>query len=76
MYWSLNKISVYGDRVHGEAVHASHSLISQYQYNTMQLHLQYRNTVIEYGWRAAIGQSRVPSGSGASPTVCACLPAV
>jgi hypothetical protein len=27
MYWSLNKISVYGDRVHGEAVHASHSLI-------------------------------------------------
>ena len=21
MYWSLNKISVYGDRVHGEAVH-------------------------------------------------------
>ena len=27
MYWSLNKISVYGDRVHGEAVHASLSLI-------------------------------------------------
>eukprot|EP01044_Picomonas_judraskeda_P012052 COSAG03_NODE_1695_length_3637_cov_1.821085_1_plen_234_part_10 len=28
MYWSLNKISVYGDRVHGEAVPVSSQLIS------------------------------------------------
>ena len=27
MYWSLNKISVYGDRVHGEAVPVSSQLI-------------------------------------------------
>ena len=28
MYWSLNEISVYGDRVHGEAVPVSSQLIS------------------------------------------------
>ena len=27
MYWSLNKISVYGDRVHGEVVHVSSQLV-------------------------------------------------
>ena len=31
MYWSLNKISVYGDRVHGEAVPVSSQLICTYE---------------------------------------------